>query len=128
MPALFEQAKANLVDAPEVWNRVAREENDGNIDLIDKTLRSRGSRRAEGRLRHGGGPSASPRCAISTRSSRTTLSQKTSDWRLGKEKYARKFDYMLATGKTPEQMLAEAEADLTGYAGRDGQAGRARRR
>ncbi len=39
MPALFEQAKANLVDAPEVWNRVAREENQGNIELIDKTLR-----------------------------------------------------------------------------------------
>ena len=36
---LFEQAKANLVDAPEVWNRVAQEENAGNIDLIDKTLR-----------------------------------------------------------------------------------------
>ena len=40
MPALFEQAKANLVDAPEVWNRVAQEENDGNIELIDKTLRA----------------------------------------------------------------------------------------
>ena len=40
IPALFEQAKANLVDAPEVWNRVAREENDGNIELIDKTLRA----------------------------------------------------------------------------------------
>jgi len=41
-----------------------------------------------------------------------TLSQKKSDWRLGKEKYARKFDYVLATGKTPEQTLAAAEADL----------------
>ena len=39
VPALYEQAKANLTDAPEVWNRVAREENDGNIALIDKTLR-----------------------------------------------------------------------------------------
>src|SRR5437773_6637415 len=39
MPALFEQAKGNLVDAPEVWNRVAREENAGTIDLIDKLLR-----------------------------------------------------------------------------------------
>src|SRR5262249_59830637 len=40
------------------------------------------------------------------------LSRKTSDWRLGKEKYALKFDYTLETGKTPEQLLAEAEADL----------------
>src|SRR5262245_4595871 len=39
IPALVDQAKANLVDAPEVWNRVAREENQGNIDLIDHTLR-----------------------------------------------------------------------------------------
>ena len=36
MPALFAQAKANLVDAPEVWNRVAVDENKGTIDLIDK--------------------------------------------------------------------------------------------
>src|ERR1700704_6957280 len=39
-PALFEQARANMTDAPEVWNRVAREENDGTIGLIDKTLRA----------------------------------------------------------------------------------------
>ena len=40
------------------------------------------------------------------------LSKKTSDWRLGREKYALKCDYVLATGKTPEQLLAEAEAAL----------------
>ena len=40
------------------------------------------------------------------------LAEKTSDWRLGKERYAKKFRYMLATGKTPEALLAEAEADL----------------
>src|SRR5262249_12726417 len=38
--------------------------------------------------------------------------QKSSDWRLGKEKYAKKFDYVLGTGKTPEQVLALAEAEL----------------
>src|SRR5262249_49068187 len=40
MPRLVEQATANLVDATEVWNRVAREENQGNIDLIDIMLRA----------------------------------------------------------------------------------------
>ena len=40
------------------------------------------------------------------------LSEHVSDWRLGKEHYARKFRYTLATGKTPEALLAEAEADL----------------
>src|SRR5215471_9164061 len=38
IPTLVEQAKTNLVDAPEVWNRVAHEENQGNIGLIDHTL------------------------------------------------------------------------------------------
>ena len=40
LPALVAQARSNLVDAPEAWNRVAREENDGNIELVDKTLRA----------------------------------------------------------------------------------------
>ena len=110
-PALFEQARANLTDAPEVWNRVAREENDGTIGLIDKTLRAEVpdaqkadySRAAEG--------------AVAALKGFNTflekdLSKKASDWRLGREKYALKCDYVLATGKTPEQLLAEAEAAL----------------
>ena len=39
IPALVQQAEGNLVDSPEAWNRVAREENDGTIDLIDNELR-----------------------------------------------------------------------------------------
>ena len=41
-----------------------------------------------------------------------TLAKKTSDWRLGKVFYAKKFSYVLATGKTPDALLQEAEADL----------------
>ncbi|HEY4362737.1 MAG TPA: DUF885 domain-containing protein [Bryobacteraceae bacterium] len=111
MPTLFEQAKANLVDAPEIWNRVAQEENDGNIELIDKTLRAevpeaqrpdydKAATRAIEALR---GFSAFLK---------NDLSKKTSDWRLGKENYAKKFQYTLHTGKAPEQLLSEAEADL----------------
>jgi uncharacterized protein (DUF885 family) len=111
VPALVGQAKANLVDAPAVWNRVAREENDGNIGLIDQTLRNAApepqkadyNRAAEGAL-------------TALRDFNTfladTLSTKTSDWRLGKENYGRKFALVLATDKTPEQLLSEAEADL----------------
>ena len=40
------------------------------------------------------------------------LSAKTSDWRLGKEKYDQKFALVLAAGRTPEQLLAAAEDDL----------------
>src|SRR5215467_8834327 len=110
-PTLFDQAKANLTDAPEVWNRVAREENAGNIGLVDKELRSK---------------VPEPQKADYDRAATTALaalkdfsmflekdlSKKTTDWRLGKENYTKKFAYTLVTGKAPEQLLSEAEADL----------------
>ena len=43
---------------------------------------------------------------------KNNLSAKTSDWRLGKEKYAKKFALVLASGRSPEDLLAAAEADL----------------
>jgi uncharacterized protein (DUF885 family) len=99
------------VDAPEVWNRVAREENKGNIELIDKTLReaSPDAQRAE--------YSQAADTALAALHDfnaflEGTLSKQTSDWRLGKEKYGRKFAYVLATGRTPEQLMSEAEAEL----------------
>ncbi len=111
MPALFQQAKANLVDAPEVWNRVAVEENNGTIDLVDQTLRAQvpGASKAD--------YDRAAKGALAAMKDFNTflqkdLSKKTSDWRLGKENYAKKFEYVLVTGKTPEQLLAEAEADL----------------
>jgi uncharacterized protein (DUF885 family) len=111
VPVLFEQAKANLTDAPEVWNRVAREENDGNVELIDKTLRAEVPEAQKTAYDAAAGPAIS---ALKDFNAflMNGLSKKVTDWRLGKEKYARKFDYVLATGKSPEQLLAEAEADL----------------
>jgi uncharacterized protein (DUF885 family) len=111
IPALFDQAKANLVDAPEVWNRVAAEENDGNIELIDKTLRNAAPDSLKGAY-----GVAAHKALASVRDFNTflkeNLSAKTSDWRLGKEKYAQKFALVLASGRTPEDLLAAAEADL----------------
>jgi len=111
MPALFEQAKSELVDAPEIWNRVAQEENGGNIELIDKTLRAEvPEAQKAGYNRAAEGAIASLR-GFNT-FLKDSLSKKTSDWRLGKDSYAKKFQYTLHTGKAPEQLLAEAEAEL----------------
>ena len=83
LPALLDQAKANLPDAPEVWNRVARRKNDGDIDLIDKALRAK--------VPSGCRPISIMRPAGALAALRgfnsylkTDLSQQTSDWRLGK--------------------------------------------
>jgi uncharacterized protein (DUF885 family) len=111
IPALVDQAKANLVDAPEVWNRVAREENDGNIGLIDHTLRQAAPEALKSSYNAAAAPAIAALKDFNTFLA-DTLSKKTSDWRLGKENYARKFAYVLAAGTTPEQLLADAERDL----------------
>jgi uncharacterized protein (DUF885 family) len=111
VPELIRQAEANLLDSPEVWNRVARDENTGNIGLIDAILRD--DCPTEERMRYDQAAAA----AIAALQGfnhwlENNLSEKTGDWRLGKERYAKKFRFVLATGKTPEALLAEAEADL----------------
>ena len=111
VPALVDQAKANLVDAPEVWNRVAREENDGNLDLIDKMLREHAPGAVKADYDKAAGPAVDALRGL-TKYLQDDLSKKTSDWRLGKEKYDKKFAYTLISGKPPEQVLAEAEASL----------------
>jgi uncharacterized protein (DUF885 family) len=111
IPALMDQAKMNLLDSPEVWNRVAREEGDGNIDLIDKTLRSKAPASLKADFDKAAGPALDSLRAFNTYL-KDDLSKKTSDWRLGKERYAKKFDFTLVANKTPEQVLAEAETAL----------------
>jgi len=111
IPQLVRQAEANLSDSPEIWNKVAREENTGNIDLIKGVLRSNCPKD----LAHEYMLAAEP-ALIALRAFNDfldgTLAKKTSDWRLGKVFYAKKFSYVLATGKTPDALLKEAEADL----------------
>jgi uncharacterized protein (DUF885 family) len=111
VPVLMDQAKMNLTDSPEVWTRVAREENDGNIALIDKTLRAKAPANLKADF---------DKAALAALKSlrafnaylKDDLSKRTSDWQLGKERYAKKFAYTLVAGKTPEQVLSEAEAAL----------------
>jgi uncharacterized protein (DUF885 family) len=111
IPELIRQAEANLQDSPEAWNLVARDENAGNIGLINTTLRDECP--AGERMRYD--QAAVPAIAALEGFNHwlaDTLGEKRSDWRLGKERYAKKFRFTLATGKTPEALLAEAEADL----------------
>jgi uncharacterized protein (DUF885 family) len=111
IPEVIRQAEANLQDSPDIWNQVAREENAGNVALIDADLR--GGCPADLRMRYD--QSAAAAIAALNGFNRwleDNLAEKPSDWRLGKERYAKKFRLVLAPGKTPEALLAEAETDL----------------
>lgn len=111
IPKFLDIAKKNLVDSPESWNEVAQQENQGTIELIDRTIREK----IPEALRSPYSKSAAK--AIASLQSFNTflkndLSKHRSDWRLGKEKYGYKFKYALDTGQTPEQTLKDAEAEL----------------
>ncbi len=117
LPLLLDQARQNLTDAPEVWNRVAQEENEGNIGLIDVTLR----RDCPAELKRQYDMAAAGALTVLREFNgwlKTDLSHRTSDWRLGKDKYALKFRYALETSQKPEQLLAEAEAEMKAVKGR----------
>ncbi|HTP40367.1 MAG TPA: DUF885 domain-containing protein [Steroidobacteraceae bacterium] len=111
VPELVKQGEANLVDSPAVWNRVAQEENDGNIELIDTTLRAAVPAELKGDYQ------AAATAAIAALRGfndwlKNSLSQHVSDWRLGKDDYRQRCAYVLATDLGPDQLLAAAEADL----------------
>ena len=111
VPALFDQAKHNLVSSPEIWTQTAKEENDGNIALIDAELRKACPAALSPDYDKAAGPAIEALRAFNTYLEKD-LSQHPYDWRLGKETYGRKFRAVLETDMTPEQALAEAESRL----------------
>lgn len=126
LPGFVEVAQQNLGRFPEIWRTVAFEENQGNIDLIEKTLapacpkelRSDFDKAAAGakeallgfnkflgkeqtkpnRRRQQVGPPDNP--------------AQQPDWRLGADMYAVKFKLSLATDSTPDEVLKDAETRL----------------
>ncbi|MCU1291724.1 MAG: hypothetical protein JWP08_574, partial [Bryobacterales bacterium] len=111
IPSFMAVARRNLASAPDIWNRVAQEENDGNIDLIDKTIRVKVPVDLRARYEAASGTAISALRSFN-QYLRDDLSKSQSDWRLGANLYARKFDLALATGDTPSQTLQDAQAKM----------------
>jgi uncharacterized protein (DUF885 family) len=116
IPRFLDQAKRNLFAAPPVWIEVARDENQGNIDLIDKTLRAFMPASTQASYAH-----AAEIALLELREFDRFLSETLShkkagkevpDWRLGEDTYKLKFRFALETDLTPEQVLQSAESDL----------------
>src|SRR5437763_1907033 len=115
IPALLDRVKIYLDDCDPVWVKTATEENEGNIDLVENTVKNEI-------------PAGSPlkahydQIAPSTVSALKTFSKWLQNdlgkrttkltWRLGKELYDQKFKLVMETDITPEQLLADAESDL----------------
>jgi uncharacterized protein (DUF885 family) len=111
VPAFCEAAKANLKSAPPVWKRVAKEENDGNLALINGPLLAG----VPTELKSEYETAATTAAAALEGLSGHILALKDEgeeSWRLGSELYKAKFQLAMGGTRTPEQALEEAEADL----------------
>ena len=115
IPHFLDQARSELVDADPIFIKVAIEENDGNIDLIQSTIPA--AIPAGSKLKSQFDQVAPPAIAALKNFSRwlqDDLAKRKTDrtWRLGKELYAEKFRLVMETPITPDQVLAEAEGEL----------------
>jgi uncharacterized protein (DUF885 family) len=114
IPRFTQTATRQLAQVPPIWAQVAKEENDGNIDLIDKTLRQAAPADLKAAYDAAAGPALD---ALRTfnRFLQNDLPHRANgmpDWRLGAQNYGLKFKLNLATDRTPDQVLADAESRL----------------
>jgi uncharacterized protein (DUF885 family) len=114
-PRFLEQARSQLVDADPIFIKVAVEENDGNIDLIQSTIAAAipAGSKLKTQFDQVAPPAVEALKSFSSWLQEDLAKRKTSrTWRLGKELYAEKFRLVMETPITPDQVLAEAEAEL----------------
>ncbi len=115
IPRFLDQARSQLIDADPIFIKVAVEENDGNVDLVQSTVAA--SIPAGSKLKTRYDQVAPPAVAALKSFSgwlKDELAKHKTDrtWRLGKELYAAKFRLVMQTPVTPEQVLADAENEL----------------
>ena len=112
VPLFLDQAATNLVSSPLVWTQVAIEENQGNMNLVDKEIRSG----VPPELTEAYARAARPALDAMTRFAAFLnggLSIRSNfDWRLGGDVYQRKFRYTLHNGVEADDTLQQAERAL----------------
>ncbi len=112
IPGFLDQAKANLVDSPEIWTKVAGEENQGNIDLLEHAIPAEIPPELRGDFDRAAKPALAALRGFQDYLKNDLAKRNHADWRLGRENYQRKFGFTLATDLSPEQVLSAAESDL----------------
>ena len=115
IPAFLDQARSQLMDADPIFIKVAVEENDGNIDLIQSTLAPAYSSDPKLKAQFDRvAPHSVEALKNFSRWLQDDLAKRKTDrtWRLGKDLYAEKFRLVMETAISPDQVLADAEGEL----------------
>jgi uncharacterized protein (DUF885 family) len=115
IPRALEQAKQMLADGDPIKTSTAIEENLGNIDLIQHTVKAAIPAGSPLEARYN---AAAPKAVAALQDFSTFLHDVYGmritrvTWRLGKILYAEKFRYLMESSITPQQALAAAEQEM----------------
>lgn len=112
LPLFLDQARTNLVSSPDIWTKVAAEENQGNIALVDQTIRAAVPADQRADYDRAARPALDALRGFEDFLERSLPLRDDYDWRLGRELYTLKFRYALASGMDPADVLEEAARSL----------------
>ena len=112
IPELLRQGRQNLVDTDPIYTKVALEENEGNVGLVTQALASQVPPELKASYDVAAAPALKAFEEFSHFLKEDLAQRSTGTWRLGKEKYRAKLRLALQTDLSPEQVLADAEAEL----------------
>ena len=108
----LDQARTNLSASPELWTQVAAEEGEGNIQLVDKTIRAWIPQDMRDQYDRAAKPALDAMQKFQHHLKNNMPGLGPWNWRLGKERYIKKFRYALESGVEPDSALASADAQL----------------
>ncbi|HXM40857.1 MAG TPA: DUF885 domain-containing protein [Bryobacteraceae bacterium] len=112
LPLLLDQARTNLLSSPDIWTKVAAQENEGNIALIDKTIRAGVPADQRAEFDRAARPALDALRSFQDFLQGSLALRNDYDWRLGRDRYTRKFRFALATGSDPSDVLELAARSL----------------
>ena len=112
VPLFLDQAGVNLVSSPDIWTKVAAEENRGNIDLVDKTIRARVPAELGDAYTRAARPALEAMRKFQDYLEQGLSTRNNWSWRLEKDLYTKKFRYALESGIEPDSMLQTATTEL----------------
>ncbi len=112
VPLYLDQASTSLMSAPDLWNQVAVEENQGNINLVDKEIRAGVPPDQAEAYQRAARPALDAMARFDKFLKNSLSARNRYDWRLGDKLYPRKFRYALHSGGEAADTLQQADRDL----------------
>jgi uncharacterized protein (DUF885 family) len=112
VPLFLDQAALNLISAPGIWTKVAIQENLGNIDLVNQTIRAAMPPEMVDDYARAARPALAALHKFDEYLRNSLSGRDNADWRLGQALYTRRFQTVLEAGAEADNVLASAETEL----------------